>query len=88
MIKFDKPAQLDGITLTAELQKVGVILTQPPYVDGNNDLWLDIKEKDIEKTNKIVVSHKGETTIIQLTVEEKMSKVGLNLDELKTALGL
>ena len=44
MIKFNKPVNLNGTELVNELNAAGIAVNDLPYVDGNNDLWLDITE--------------------------------------------
>jgi len=87
MNKFNKPDKLDGAQLLVELNAEGIKISEIPFVDGNGDLWLDISNKDKEKANAIVDSHipKPKT---KLTIEQKLASVGLNLDDLKIALGL
>ena len=91
MIKFNKPANLNGAELLDELVAVGIVLdltTQAPLIDGNGDLWLDVKSADEAKAELVVVAHNGTTIAPEPTVEQKLASVGLNLTDLKTALGL
>lgn len=91
MIKFDKPANLNGAELLDELAVVGIALnlaTQAPVLDGNGDLWLDIKSKDKDKAAEVVSVHNGTTVAPEPTIEDKLASVGLNLLDLKSALGL
>ena len=91
MIKFDKPANLNGAELLNELAAVGIVLdltTQAPLIDGNGDLWLDVKSADKVKTGEVVAAHNGTTVAPEPTVEQKLESVGLNLADLKTALGI
>jgi len=88
MIKFTKPDNLNGAELIEELQANGVVITQVPVVDGNNDLWLDIDKKDEIKAQFVVDAHSGTTVAPEPTIEQKLASVGLNLEDLKAALGL
>lgn len=88
MIKFDKPKNLNGTELLAELNAAGIKVTESPLIDGNGDFWLDIQESDKLKTESIVVNHNGTTIKAEKTIEQKLESVGLNLGDLKTALGL
>jgi len=42
MIKFDKPANLNGAELLAELKTAKIDVNGLPTIDANNDLWLDV----------------------------------------------
>lgn len=91
MIKFNKPANLNGTELLDELESVGVILdrnTQLPLVDGNGDLWLAIKSTDKSKVQAVVDAHNGNVAPKEPTIAEKLASVGLTIDDLKVALGL
>jgi hypothetical protein len=91
MIKFNKPENLNGAELLDELAAVGIVLeitTQAPLIDGNGDFWLDVQPADQAKAAAVVAAHNGTTIAPEPTVEQKLASVGLNLDDLKTALGL
>jgi len=91
MIIFTKPQNLNGEELLDELAEIGIILdkfTQPPFIDGNGDFWLDIDQADEAKVAAVVAAHNGTTVAPEPTVEQKLASVGLNLDDLKQALGL
>lgn len=88
MIKFNKPVNLNGTELKAELNAAGVKIVNSPLIDEYGDFWLDIAEKDEAKAKPIVAAHNGTTTAAELTIEQKLASVGLNLGDLKTALGL
>jgi len=88
MIKFNKPINLNGAELLEELNSAGVVITNKAVVDGNDDLWLDILNKDKVKATAIVAAHNGTTVAPEPTVEQKLASVGLNLEDLKAALGL
>lgn len=91
MIKFDKPKNLNGAELLDELAAVGIVLDkfkQAPLIDGNGDFWLDIESGDEDKVAKVVAAHNGTTVAPEPTIEDKLASVGLNLADLKSALGL
>lgn len=89
MIKFDKPNNLNGSELVNELKVVGIEIGKGfPLVDANGDLWLDISAKDKTKAQAIVDSHNGTIVAPEPTVADKLASVGLNLDDLKSALGI
>lgn len=88
MIQFTKPENLNGTELLAELNAGGVVVTKPPLIDGNNNLWLDIAEADKAKATPIAAAHNGTTVAPELTIEDKLASVGLSLNDLKSALGL
>ena len=94
MISFDIPKQLNGAQLIDELLAQGVEIeaaygfhkdVQAPKIKDDK-LWLAIKEKDENKAAQIVANHKGVDSIP--TIDDKLASVGLNLNDLKTALGL
>jgi hypothetical protein len=88
MIKFEKPVNLNGAELLNQLSSAGIAITNKPFVDGHGDLWLDIANKDEAKAKPIVAAHNGTTVAPEPTVEQKLASVGLNLEDLKAALGL
>ena len=90
MIKFNKPEKLNGDQLRQELKSNGVILPDSLsdlFDDGAGGLWLDIADKDGAKAKTVINAHIAKPTP-EPTVEEKLASVGLNLDDLKAALGL
>jgi hypothetical protein len=90
MIKFNKPENLNGAELVAELNAKNIIVNEQtsPFVDGNGDLWLDISAKDEAKAKPIVNAHNGTTVAPEPTITQKLASVGLSIDDLKIALGL
>lgn len=91
MIKFTRPINLNGTELRQELNSAGIAISDEPFavsLDGDNNLLLDIDSKDEAKAKSIVAAHNGTTIAPEPTVEQKLASVGLNLDDLKTALGL
>lgn len=88
MIQFIKPKNLNGAELLAELNNAGIAITQPPFIDENQALWLDVKKTDESKTAGIVAMHDGTMIAPEPTINEKLASVGLSIDDLKSALGL
>jgi hypothetical protein len=88
---FDKPENLNGVQLRDELNAAGVNIDYGiGQVIENNDntISLNINAKDKTKALSIVATHNGATIPVELTIEQKLASVGLNLGDLKTALGL
>jgi hypothetical protein len=88
MITFTKPINLNGSELLAELNAGQVTITELPQIDGNGVLWLDVKETDKTKAEKIVALHDGTIIPPESTIDEKLASVGLSIDDLKVALGI
>jgi hypothetical protein len=91
MIKFNKPTNLNGAELRKELNDAGVPISNDlnsVSIDADGNLWLDIADKDKTKAQVVIDAHDGTTTAPEPTVAEKLASVGLNLGDLKTALGL
>lgn len=89
MIKFDKPMDFDGVQFCDELSSIGITINRQtsPMIDADNDLWLDIDAKDTQKAQDVLNAHVPKPRP-EPTVAEKLASVGLNLDDLKSALGL
>lgn len=91
MIKFNIPTNLNGAELRQELISAGVAIIDKPsslVSDGEGNLWLNIADKDEAKARVVVDAHNGTTVASEPTVADKLKIVGLNLEDLKTALGL
>jgi hypothetical protein len=89
MIQFTKPAQLNGSQLRDELRAAGVAITDDNNAvstDGEQNLWLEIADADKVKAQEVVANHVGIDK--EITLEDKLSSVGLSVADLKTALGL
>lgn len=88
MIKFNKPENLNGTELLNELNAANVLISNPPEVDGNGDLWLDIAQKDETKATAIVDAHNG--TMIAPDKEAAraalLDKLGITADEAQLLL--
>lgn len=90
MVEFIKPKNLNGTELRQELQNAGINISDDRFsvsVIGET-LILDIDAKDTKKASEIVAAHNGTIIPTELSVADKLASVGLNLDDLKTALGL
>ena len=87
MIKFTNLENLNGLQLIKELADVGIYTNTPPLIDANQDLWLDIDFKDTAKAQEVLDAHIAKPTP-EPSIEHKLASVGLNLTDLKTALGL
>ena len=85
-LQFDKPAQLNGVQLVAELKAANIEVTGYPVIDGDGVLWLDIPEAKKNHATSIVAAHVGVDTVP--TVADKLAAAGLTIDELKAALGV
>lgn len=88
MIKFTKPANLNGAELLNELNEAGIVITESPVIDGNGDFFLDIEQSDVSKAELVLTKHIGTTQSPELSIEEKLKIVGLTIDDLKSVLGL
>ena len=88
MIQFTTPKNLNGAELIKELNDNGIEVIGKPFLDGNNDLWLDINESNKTKAKSIVAKHNGTTVAPDPSIQDKLAGAGITLDELKVALGL
>ena len=90
MQTFTKPINLNGSELRAELKAAGIKISDNhnAVVVYENELILDIANKDIEKASEIVAAHNGTTIAPEPTIQEKLASVGLSVNDLKTALGI
>ena len=88
MIQFTKPINLNGAELLTELNVAGIVIVNPPMIDGEGNFWLDIKEADETKATPIVAAHNGTVIRPTPTVADKLASVGVSIDDLKAALGV
>lgn len=88
MITFNKPANLNGAELLAELAAASVVVAGLPVDDAQGNLLLDIKKADEAKATPIVAAHNGTTVAPQPTVADKLASVGLSIEDLRAALGV
>lgn len=89
MIKFSKPANLNGFELINELQAAKIKISEPPMIDGNGDFWLNINAKDESKAQDVVASHDGTTISPDLSARRQdiLDRLGITADEAKLLLG-
>jgi hypothetical protein len=88
MIKFDRPINLNGTELIAELKDSNILIKSSLFDDAEGGLWLNIEEKDKAKAKEIVDSHNGNTIPSEPTIEQKLANAGLTVEDLRTVLGL
>lgn len=88
MIKYTKPKNLNGAELLEQLNAAGISISELPFIDGNNDLFLEIADTDAKKAENVVAAHNGNTISPEPTVADKLASVGLSLTDLKLALGI
>jgi len=90
MQTFTKPTNLNGSELRDQLNAAGVKISNSynAVLTNENDLILDIADKDKEKAEVVVANHIGTTIAPELTIDEKLASVGLSITDLKTALGI
>lgn len=82
---FDKPNNFNGAELKEELSAVGIVVEEIlDFADGT----IGFETKNETKAKEVVAAHNGTITAPELTVVDKLASVGLNLNDLKTALGL
>jgi hypothetical protein len=82
---FDKPTNLNGAELKEELAAVGIVVET---IRDNADNTILFETTNEAKAAEVVAAHNGNTVAPEPTVAEKLASVGLNLVDLKTALGL
>lgn len=91
MISFNKPNELNGKQLCDELEAAGVSVNREtsPMIKGDEPflIWLDVAESDSTKVAEVVASHIGQPDP-EPSVADKLASVGLNINDLKEALGL
>lgn len=89
MIKFNKPKNLNGTELLNELNAANVSIINPPEIDGNGDLWLDIGKKDEAKAKTIVAAHDGTIVAPDLSAQRQviLDRLNITADEAKLLLG-
>ena len=90
MQKYTIPKNLNGTQLRKELNDAGVAISNDPrsVVTYDNELILEILATDADKAKTVVAAHNGQQIAPEATIEQKLASVGLNLEDLKLALGL
>jgi hypothetical protein len=89
MIQFDKPQNLNGTELLAELNAGKVSIIHAPVIDGNGDFWLDIDTKDKVKASSIVAAHNGTISAPDHSTARQaiLDRLGITADEAALLLG-
>jgi len=89
MIQFNKPTNLNGAELLAELNAGGVAITQPPFDDAQGNLYLDITETDTAKAVLIVAAHNGTTVAPDKSAAKAalLARLGITEEEAALLLG-
>ena len=89
MIKFDLPTNFNGEQFCEELKNASISIENKTdlYATSDGVLWLNIETKDTQKAQDVLNAHIPQP-VAEPTVAEKLASVGLNLDDLKAALGL
>jgi hypothetical protein len=85
MKTFTKPENLNGAELMAELAAVGIIVDKV-FDNADGTIGFDTDNESAAAT--VVAAHNGTTVAPEPTIEDKLASVGLNLSDLKTALGI
>ena len=85
MFIYKKPKNLNGAELIAELKNAGLEVKDIyDYADGT----IGFDTNDEATAAAVVEAHDGNTIPPEPTVADKLASVGLNIDDLKSALGL
>lgn len=89
-MKFDLPAKLNGATLRKELAQIGVILPENrnAILVSENDLFLNIDEKDYSKVVNALQNHNGDDSISENKEKREalLAKLGITEEEAKLLL--
>jgi hypothetical protein len=91
MLRFDRPENLNGTELRNELKAAQIPVSDDMNFlldDGQGNLFIGISASYKTQAAEIVAAHNGTTVAPEPTVADKLASVGLNLDDLKSALGL
>lgn len=85
-MQFIKPSLLNGDTLIKELSEIGIKIDFV-VVDENNNLILNVSEKDKSKVEKVLEQHDGRDTIpqqelLKQSAYAKLKALGLTEDEI------
>lgn len=85
MKTFNKPQNLNGTELMAELLANGIMVNE--ILDfGNGTIGFKTENESVAAA--VVAAHNGTTIAPEPTIEDKLAFVGLSLTDLKSALGL
>ena len=86
-MKFNKPQTLNAGQLRDELKSAGISFLDSEeviQVDSETSIQILLADSDKTKATEIIKKHIG--VDVPMTIEQKLSSVGLNFDELKAAL--
>lgn len=83
MEQFNQPAKLNGAQLLDEL-KAASINASKCFIDGNGNFFIDVPTNKKTAAETIVNSHVGIDT--EPSLIDKLTSIGLSIDELKAAL--
>lgn len=82
---FNKPTNLNGAELKAELLAVGIEIERLT-IEADGKISMEIKSGDSSKAEAIINAHDGTIIPQEPTIADKLASVGLSIDELKAAL--
>ena len=85
MAIFNKPQNLNGAELIEELAVAGLTVNE---IIDHSDGTIEFNTADVVKAQQVVGQHNGTIIAPELSIEQKLNSVGLNLNDLKVALGL
>jgi hypothetical protein len=85
MKTFTRPANFNGAELKNELADVGIIVE---FIRDNGIDTITFATSNEAKAAEIVAAHNGTIVAPEPSIEDKLASVGLNVRDLKTALGL
>ena len=80
---FTKPENLNGTELMAELAKVGIAVDKV-FDFANGTIGFETDNESAAAA--VVAAHNGTTVAPEPTIADKLTSVGLSLDELKAAI--
>lgn len=84
-MKFTKPEPFNGKTFSKDLSAKKIKINDF-YDDGQGYLIVNSDEKNEQVIQELLSAHDG--SAVPLTVSDKLEMAGLDLDELRVALGL
>jgi hypothetical protein len=85
MKTFTRPANFNGAELKNELADVGIIVE---FIRDNGIDTITFATSKEAEAAEIVAAHNGTLVAPEPSIEDKLASVGLNVIDLKTALGL
>ena len=85
MKTFNRPINFNGAELRNELAEVGIIVD---LIRDNGIDTISFTTTNEAKAAEIVLAHNGTIIAPEPTIENKLARAGLSVDDLKSALGL